>query len=168
MFFKTKDECTKWINQAGFDLQSFLSFEREGGKYIKFDVEEERYRPYVLAKTMVSWMSEFTSCFFYVTEHGIWPSSENLHLYYQLRKSYGEIRELRETPGQLFKYYENYDLITFLGLAIQFGWGVCVLPVHSDIQIYVSHDGWVLVYTDTKAEQVASSLDLLSIQYSLT
>jgi hypothetical protein len=52
------------------------------------------------------------------------PLSQNDHLYYRLRSSYGDNRELNLAPGHLFLGFEGSDLATFLDLAIQFGWGV--------------------------------------------
>src|SRR5215467_12367126 len=42
------------------------------------------------------------ACLLWVTDWGIWTSSENWHLYYRLRQSYGEQRLLDEAPGHLF------------------------------------------------------------------
>jgi len=46
----------------------------------------------------------------WITEWGIWGSSENWHLYYTLRQSYGDLRLLHEAPGHLFLGHESEDL----------------------------------------------------------
>ena len=58
----------------------------------------------------------------WITEWSIWPSSENLHLYYRLRHTYGDHRLLHEAPGHLFLEYESEDLATFLQVAMLNGW----------------------------------------------
>src|ERR1041384_3461789 len=48
---------------------------------------------------LVASLNKFDSCLLQVTTWGVWPSSENLHLFYRLRESYGERRLLNEAPG---------------------------------------------------------------------
>ena len=50
----------------------------------------------------------------WITEWSIWPSSENWHLHYKLRHSYGDLRLLHEAPGHLFLGHESEDLASFL------------------------------------------------------
>ena len=57
----------------------------------------------------------------------IWPSSENWHLYYKLRQSYGDLRLLHEAPGHLFLEHESDDLASFLQIAMLNGWGGYIL-----------------------------------------
>ena len=54
----------------------------------------------------------------WIPEWGIWESSENLHLYYRLRNSYGDLRLLHEAPGHLFLGHESEDLASFLQIAM--------------------------------------------------
>ena len=87
-------------------------------------------------------------CLVWVTEHGIFPSSENLHLYYRLRQSYGDHRLLREAPGHLFLDYEDADLVSFLQLGIVHGWDMHVLPQLAyggmdAARVFVCHDEWI-------------------------
>ncbi|HEX6533667.1 MAG TPA: hypothetical protein VF041_03665 [Gemmatimonadaceae bacterium] len=42
------------------------------------------------------------ACLLWITDWGIWRSSENLHLCYRLRQSYGDRRLLDEAPAHLF------------------------------------------------------------------
>jgi hypothetical protein len=54
-------------------------------------------------------------------------SSENWHLYYKLRQSYGYPRLLHEAPGHLFLGHESEDLTSFLQIAMLNGWGGYIL-----------------------------------------
>ena len=90
------------------------------------------------------------SCLLWVVEHGIWPSSENWHLYYRLRESYGERRLLHEAPGHLFLDYEAPDLVTFLQITLSSGWDAELLPQLAyggpgDARVFVSHDEFVIL-----------------------
>ena len=86
----------------------------------------------------------------WVLNCGIWPSSENWHLYYRLRHSYGDFRLLNEAPGHLFLDYEEPDLVSYLQLAVLNGWDAKMLPeltygVPATAHAFISHDEWVLL-----------------------
>jgi hypothetical protein len=53
-----------------------------------------------LSKFIASYLEPFDECLLWVTLWGVWGSSENLHLFYRLRESYGERRQLAAAPGQ--------------------------------------------------------------------
>lgn len=82
-------------------------------------------------------------CLLWVTDWGIWRSSENLHLYYQLRQSYGDHRLLDEAPGHLFLDYESADLVTFLEVGLLSGWDMHLIPFVGYARAFVSHDEYV-------------------------
>src|SRR5688572_25272532 len=103
-------------------------------------------------------MDEFDTCILLIKEYGIWPSSENWHLFERLRLSYGESSKLHETPGHFFEKTERSDLVTYLSLAIQFGWGGCVLSNVSDVELKLSHDGFLEAFTISKINRIQGSL----------
>jgi len=83
-----------------------------------------------------------------ITEWGIWPSSENWHLYYKLRHSCGDYRLLDEAPRHLFLGHETEDLATFLQLAMLNGWGGYVLTGANYVNLFFSHDEYINFYAD--------------------
>jgi hypothetical protein len=76
----------------------------------------------------------------FITEWGIWSSSENWHLYYKLRQTYGDKRQLHEAPGHLFLEHEAEDLASFLQLSMLNGWGGYVLTEANYVNAFFSHD----------------------------
>jgi hypothetical protein len=87
----------------------------------------------------------------WVKEFGIFPSNENLHLYYRLRQSYGDFRLLREAPGHLFLEYEDADLASFLQLGIVSGWDMHVFPElaygeRDTARAVICHDEWISLH----------------------
>jgi len=96
------------------------------------------------------------ACLLWVTDWGIWPSSENLHLYYQLRQSYGDSRQLAEAPAHLFLDYESADLVSFLQVGLLCGWDMHLLPAVGYARAFVSHDEYVEF---TAGEANASLID---------
>ena len=109
-------------------------------------------------------MGDFSAALFWVTEYGIWPSSENMHLYYRLRSSYGNSTELRTEPGHLALAYEQSDLVSFLDLAIQFGWGGHVIPSGSLAYVFISHDGWMHVEPWEESDQLKRGIEELGLE----
>jgi len=79
----------------------------------------------------------------WITEWGIWGSSENWHLYYKLRQSYGDCRLLHEAPGHLFLGHESEDLASFLQIAMLNGWGGYVLTHANYVNAFFSHDEYI-------------------------
>jgi hypothetical protein len=88
----------------------------------------------------------------WITEWGIWSSSENWHLYYKLRQSYGDPRLLEESPGHLFLKHESEDLATFLQLAMLNGWGGYLLTQANYINVFFSHDEFFDFFAGTDQE----------------
>jgi hypothetical protein len=99
-----------------------------------------------LSGALASCLNEFNSCLLNVTTWGVWSSSENLHLFYRLRETYGERRLLDEAPGHLFQKFERPELVSFIQLAVLFGWDFHLHPSPSFIRGFVSHDEWFELY----------------------
>jgi hypothetical protein len=87
----------------------------------------------------------------WLTEWGVWPSSENWHLYYKLRQIYGDQRLLHEAPGHLFLEHEAEDLASFLQVAILNGWGGHVLTHANYVNAFFSHDEYIDFHADSEA-----------------
>lgn len=96
----------------------------------------------------LTWFSRLVStslqprarCLLWVTGWGIWPSSENWHLYYRLRESHGDRGAIQDTPAHLFLEHEADDEVTFIEAGILFGWDMYLLPSRRQGLVFVSHD----------------------------
>ena len=99
-------------------------------------------------------------CLLWVTSWGIWESSENWHLYYRLRQSYGDLRLIEEAPGHLFLGHESHDLTSFLAIGLSAGWDMCVLPSNGRGRAVFSHDGWfeLALSDETEVQRMATEL----------
>jgi hypothetical protein len=91
------------------------------------DYPPEHYRVFFFAHRIASELRYRRPTLLFITEWGIWPSSENWHLYYNLRQTYGDNRLLHEAPGRLFLEHEGEDFASFLQLSMLNGWGGYVL-----------------------------------------
>src|ERR1700687_135238 len=76
--------------------------------------------------TRLTWFCRFIErslqprehCLLWVTTWGVWPSSENWHLYYRLRQSHADHRLIHEAPGHLFLQFEEADLVSFIQIGL--------------------------------------------------
>lgn len=139
MRFYTKDECEEWLR---------------GLERIKPDVIPEAHtahvhypplpsRVFYLAYWIASSLLYRRPALLWITEWDIWGTSENWHLYYKLRKSYGDLRLLHEAPGHLFLGHESEDLASFLQVAMLNGWGGYVLTQANYVNAFFSHDEYI-------------------------
>jgi len=103
----------------------------------------EFYRIRFLAHWIATSITYQQTALLWITELHIWPSSENWHLYYKLRQSYGDLQLLEEAPGHLFLPHEAEDLASFLQIAMLNGWGGYVLTEANYVHAFFSHDEFV-------------------------
>ena len=99
----------------------------------------------------------------WITEWGLWGSSENSHLYYKLRHSYKDQGLLHEAPGHYFLGHEAEDLTTFLQVAMLNGWGGYVLTQAGYVDVFFSHDEYIDFFSEaTSLAEVRDELGKLS------
>lgn len=83
------------------------------------------------------------SCLVWVTGYGVYPSSENKHLLYRLRQSYGEARLLHEAPGHLCLDFESGEVVTLVYLSMLFGWDAHLIPIEGYGRAFIYHHEWI-------------------------
>jgi hypothetical protein len=145
MRFLTISETTHWCHSHALPLG-------EGDWPAEPDKSLHRLRADVpKSLDQLAWFCRFVEatlhprhhCLLWVTAWGIWESSENWHLYYRLRQSYGDVRLIEEAPGHLFLNHESHDLVSFLQVGLSAGWDMHLLPAGGYGRAFVSHDGWI-------------------------
>lgn len=149
MQFFTRDECVDWAEGHGYPLSRPPSDAATQLPHITIRVPAQP--SYVAFCRAISNAIEprFT-CLLWIVQHGVWPSSENWHLYYRLRASYGDHRLLHDAPGHLFLDFEAADLVTFLQVTLASGWDAEILPQLAyggagNARVFISHDEFVLL-----------------------
>jgi hypothetical protein len=151
--FLTRDEVQAWVEGRGIAIRPQWNTPDPRPEHlgqVRFLLPQTPGQVLWLARFIAQCLGPRSSCLLWVTEWGVWPSSENWHLYYRLRQSYGDHRLLHEAPGHLFLNYEEPDLISFLELGILSGWDIHVLPIldyggADTARAFVSHDEWVML-----------------------
>jgi hypothetical protein len=137
--FFTKEECDTWLSERQRrkpDLMPNVHVER-----IQYPTEP--YRVFFVAHWVASVLTYRRPALLLATEWGVWPSSENWHLYYKLRQTYGDNRLLLDAPGHLFLEHEAEDLASFLQLSMLNGWGGYVLTEANYVNTFFSHDEYL-------------------------
>jgi hypothetical protein len=163
MWCLTPDESRQWAETHGFALDDrhhpLLDGREKSVTLSLVDGKWSRLAP--LSSFLVSQLDPFDECFLWVTLWGVWSSSENLHLFYRVRESYGERRQLAQAPGHRFLRHESADLATFIQMGLQFGWDFYLLPAPTHHAAFISHDEFLQFSTnDAKvAEQVQHFFD---------
>lgn len=132
----THQECEEWLSGRQRKKPDLVPDMQVG----RIRYPSEPYRVFFFAHWIATSMTYRMPTLLWVTEWGIWPSSENWHLYYKLRRTYGDQRSLQETPGHLFLEHEAEDLASFLQIAMLNGWGGYVLTQANYMNAFFSHD----------------------------
>jgi hypothetical protein len=100
-----------------------------------------------LARSAVQTLGAWDECLLWVTQVGVWPSTEDWPTYYAMRGGFGERRSIDVAPGHLFVPGEAELLIQFLTVTMANGWDAFALTECngrvSGTRVQISHDEWI-------------------------
>lgn len=152
-----------------FDEACLSDWLSPGDPLLSFRYQRQVVTELHIARLVASWLGNWDSCMIWIAEFGIWPSHENLHLMRQLRTSYGESASLAQKPVHLFYRGEQDDFITFLELALRFGWGGRIAHTSSadthERVLWFTHDGVFNVRCDTdESASLISSIESVGLE----
>ena len=147
MRFYTKEECETWLS----DRQRFKPDMMPDVRVERIEYPTEHYRVFYFAHWVASELTYGRPSLLFIIEWGVWPSTENWHLYYKLRQTYGDNRLLQEAPGHSFLEHEAEDLASFLQLSMLNGWGGYVLTEANYVNAFFSHDEHIDFFGGTEA-----------------
>jgi hypothetical protein len=152
MRFLSDEESAAWSANLGFAASppKLPSVAATRMPHLRVRVPTEPGALFQFSRTISRILAPRSTCLLWVVTWGVWSSSENWHLYYRLRQSYGDPRLLHEAPGHLFLAYEEAEFVTYLQLALLSGWDAHVLPEldygeAETARVFVSHDEWVVL-----------------------
>jgi hypothetical protein len=102
-----------------------------------------------VAAAAVRALGAWDECLVWLTEWGVWPSSEDWPRFYAWRGAQGERRSLEAAPGHRFLAAETSELQELLTQILENGWDATLLPAQdgavTDRRIVTSHDEWIEV-----------------------
>jgi hypothetical protein len=114
-------------------------------------------RKTALARSLANFIDLTRSGLLWITSSGVWPSNENMDLFDGYRRSLGEQRTLRDSPGHIFEQRDEAALQTLLGLSLYFFWDAVLIEGTQDLAIRFSHDEYVEIYA--KSEERLGTID---------
>ena len=157
----TSSEAQQWCRSHGIELDPAAdSAIVEPGTSTRFGIPKEASRQLWFCGVVESALQPWTHCLLWTTAWGIWASSENWHLYYRLRQTYGDFRLMEDAPAHLFLKHEREDLLSFIQLGLGAGWDMRLLTSDQSGRCFISHDEWAqFVFRDVlQAQKFAAEL----------
>jgi hypothetical protein len=147
MRFVTEEDARKWAvtfadesSERGLPLVPKPA--HQGNLRYTFEkVPDHSY--FWLAQAVVRSLEYFDSCLLWVSQTGVWPSNENLQLYYRFRESFHDHHLVHERPAAIFLRHEQVELESFVHLGMLFGWDMYLVTTHDYGRAFFSHDGWI-------------------------
>lgn len=147
MQFYTAAECEAWLKGRNRPKPDAAG----GCLHVRITYPRKPYRVFYFAHWVATELTYRMPTLLWVTEWGIWPSTENWHLYYRLKQSYGDHRLLQEAPGHLFLEHEAEDLASFIEISMLNGWGGYILTHANYANVFFSHDEFLDFYSDNQS-----------------
>lgn len=146
MFFRNENFALRLMEEMGFvvplDRKDMFNVSNDS---VMFKIQGLiRFDPYRLAKCVTNWSKDNYPNILFIMEYGIFPSSENLHLYYLMRRSYGDYQSVADAPAHEFMRFEKADLCSFLQICINNVWGGMLVNSKNRF-FYFSHDEWAIL-----------------------
>lgn len=101
-----------------------------------------------LARLISALFASLAEPVIYISEWGVWESSQNLDIFDSYRKAKGETMSLSEKPVHCFKSASEESFIGILCLVLYFVWDAEVFDREGKCLVSVSHDEWFEIRTN--------------------
>jgi len=168
MFFYNDKYSKNILTSAGIDAKRAFAgeFHQDDAFKIVAKIDTGKEDSFAVAKWLyqilnvekIGFNLSFDNRFIHISEYGIFPSSENWHLYNSLRRASCNYDPLWETPCHVFNAAEVAEFITFLDISIRFGWGGLIFGGGDSSTVFFSHDGWVRIGMRDSSESLTNLL----------
>lgn len=132
-------ECRGWLSGklgSPFDWTTASDFYACKVTYL---LSADAGRKTALARALSHLLDSSGMGLLWITEWGVFPSSENMALFDGYRRSLGDDRPLHAAPGHLFDAHERKEVECLIGLALYFFWDASIFDAGS-IWLELSHD----------------------------
>jgi len=142
------DECRRWLDsQPGGGFFRRVD-ERKYGRELAFALPADTPVKTALARWISGQVNRKEPALLWITAWGVFPSAENLALFYGYRASLGEPRLLHEASAHLLFEDDREQLEALLALSLYFLWDVILLDLTDRLVIRTSHDEWLSFATE--------------------
>ena len=162
MRFESKQFFLGALTANGLD-ENIDAYTEEGARAgnILFPAPEAHSHVLPFARRLLKMASPNSGLLIMPSEWGVWPSSENWHLYHFVRTSCGGNQSLQERPCHVFGVEETDLALDYIYLFLLFSWDFYVFAFHEDDLLFVSHDGFGVYHASSRAEEVRSEIDAM-------
>lgn len=116
-----------------------------------------------LSRVLASVFRGDSDVMFWITEYGIWPSTENRHLFDAYRRGIGILEPIEERPAQLINKGETPVLEALILLTTCFSWGALVASADACSTLQLSHDDFFRICFRSVEERAAAQREIDSI-----
>ena len=104
-----------------------------------------------LARLVSALFASLTEPVIYISEWGVWESSQNIDIFDSYRKAKGEAMSLSEKPVHCFISASEESFIGILCLVLYFVWDAEVFDREGKCIVSISHDEWFEIRTNNEA-----------------
>jgi hypothetical protein len=135
----SEEECKAWLSaliQRPFD---WSRAEHAYGCTVTYLLPSDAGRRTALGRAVRTLVDCSSESLFWITEWSVFPSSENMALFFGYRSSLQEKRRLREAPGHLFEERDRESFECLFDIALYFFWDASVFDA-GGVWVRVSHD----------------------------
>ena len=151
MNFITSIEAEQWVEKT---LDMKLTPEALRSRFktsISYSLPSDTGRKTYLANCISRLVTPQPEGLLWMTSWNVWPSAENMNLFYGYRRSLSESRPLIEVPGHIFQSSELEQVECLLDLALYFMWDAWIIEGKNGVVIKISHDEDLFVYASQKS-----------------
>ncbi len=142
----SKEETSAWVTASlGCDLTSH-SLTAEFPYRSTYLLPADSGKKTALARAIANSIDPAPSGLFWITSHGVWPSSENMDLFEGYRSYLGETKPLFDAPGHVFDKTDLAALQTLLGISLYFFWDAVLIEGTMGLVVRFSHDECMDIY----------------------
>lgn len=149
----------EFIAEQGFS--ELIAAERMPGKFLlaySFEREDHTRSVYTIAKFLTGLSRGKESTLVSLHNMYVWPSGRDEHLIKYALASIIEMptASLNDGTAILWTPTEEAGATTLYHLALLFGWDAYIFPKGGGVSGFISHDGFVELYTDNDPAEMAA------------
>lgn len=153
----SEEQCAAWAAGHGHAVPAArgrlrvpaLAGEEE---FLELVWPEDSGKRIALARAVLQHSLPHGPVLIWITEWGVWPSSEHMPLFTRFREAHGESRPLIEAPGHLVHAAAFDDGLSVLAMALLFFWDVYVLPTGNVPAFFSSHDEYAGLFVQPEQD----------------
>jgi len=143
----THTEAVAFIKHLGINYYDKLpAFESYFPYSVTYSITSQEKYFLSLARSFFLLFDNYKEIIFLITEWGVWPSSEDMNLFYRFRKSFGFDQKLIEYPAHVLSKNEQEDIITLIYIGLMSGWDFYLLPDSKEFAVSCNHDEFICVH----------------------